>query len=102
MVKHQIIREVKTMSQLQIFILVLAVAILDWIVIYLLVVLLARTYQSPTAENSIIALHKYFLLLQHKLAKYEMDGIDPPEHLLIEIDDTNRRLWIFGKALYSQ
>ena len=90
------------MSELQIFILVLAVAILDWIVIYLLVVLLAKTYQSPTAENPGIALHKYFLLLQHKLVKYEMDGIDPPEHLLMEIDDTNRRLWIFRKALYSQ
>jgi hypothetical protein len=90
------------MSELQIIILGSAAAILDWILIYLLIVLLLKTYESPNAENQNIALRKYFLLLQYELAKYEMGGIDPPEHLLMEIDDTNRRLWIFRKALYSQ
>ncbi|NIU88207.1 MAG: hypothetical protein GWN56_13340 [Nitrosopumilaceae archaeon] len=52
-------------------------------------------------EKAFIDLHKYFLFLQHKLAKYEMDGITPPEHFLKKIDDTNRKLRIFRKARNS-
>ena len=46
-------------------------------------------------EKAFIDLHGKYLFLQHKLARYKMDGITPPEHLLKKIDDTNRKLRIF-------
>jgi hypothetical protein len=49
-------------------------------------------------EKAYISLNKYFLSLQHKLTKYEMTGLNPPEYLLKSFEDTKRRLRIFSKA----
>ena len=49
-------------------------------------------------EKAYYDLQKYFLSLQHKLEKYKMTGIKPPEHLLQKLDQTKRRLHIFSKA----
>ena len=53
-------------------------------------------------EKAYISISKYFLALQHKLAKYRMDGIDPPEDLLQKFEETNRRLRIFSKARFKK
>ena len=50
-------------------------------------------------EKTFYDLQKYFLFLQHKLEKYKMTGIKPPEHLLQKFEQTKRRLHIFSKAL---
>ncbi len=49
-------------------------------------------------EEAYYNLHKYFLALQHKLTLYEMEGINPPEHLLKNFENTKRELRIFPKA----
>lgn len=49
-------------------------------------------------EKAYISLNKYFLALQHKMTKYKMAGLYPPEYLLKGIEDTKRRLRIFSKA----
>ena len=49
-------------------------------------------------EKAFINLQKYFLSLQHKLTKHKMNGLNPPDHLLIKIEDAKRRLRIFSKA----
>jgi hypothetical protein len=49
-------------------------------------------------EKAIVSLNKYFLFLQHKLTKYEMTRLDPPEYLLKKFEDTKRKLRIFSKA----
>jgi hypothetical protein len=49
-------------------------------------------------EKAFISLNRYFLSLQHKLVKYKMAGINPPEYLLQKFDQTKRRLQIFSKA----
>ena len=53
-------------------------------------------------EKTYISLKKYFLFLNYKLAKYEMKGINPPEHLLKKIEDTKRKLQIFDKKYKIQ
>jgi len=49
-------------------------------------------------EKAYISLNKYFLALQHKMTKYKLAGLYPPEYLLKGIEDTKRRLLIFSKA----
>ena len=49
-------------------------------------------------EKALFSLQKYFLALQHKLEKYKMAGIIPPEYLLQKFEETKRRLHIFSKA----
>jgi hypothetical protein len=50
-------------------------------------------------EKAYMSLNKYFLSLQHKLEKYKLAGINPPEYLLQKFDQTKQRLHIFSKAL---
>jgi len=49
-------------------------------------------------EKAYYDLQKYFLSLRHKLEKYKMTGISPPEYLLQKFEETKRRLHIFAKA----
>ena len=53
-------------------------------------------------EKAFIDLKKKYLFLQHKLARYEMGGVSPPEYLLKKIEKTKRRLQIFHKTRNSQ
>jgi hypothetical protein len=53
-------------------------------------------------EKAFIDLNKKYLFLQHKLARYEMNGVFPPEYLLKKIEKTKRRLQIFRKTRNSQ
>ena len=53
-------------------------------------------------EKAYIGLHKYFLSLQHKLARYGIAGVKPPEYLLERFEQTKRRLRIFSKAREKQ
>jgi hypothetical protein len=55
------------------------------------------TYMTDK-EKTYISLNKYFLALQHKLTRYKMAGLYPPEYLLKSFEDTKRRLRIFSKA----
>jgi len=50
-------------------------------------------------EKAFYDLQKYFLSIQHKLEKYKMTGVYPPEYLLKKFEQTKRRLHIFSKAL---
>jgi hypothetical protein len=49
-------------------------------------------------EKAFFNLQKYFFAIQHKLEKYKMAGINPPEYLLHKFEQTKRRLHIFSKA----
>ena len=49
-------------------------------------------------EKAYISLNKYFLALQHKIAKYKMAGLYPPDYLQQRFEDAKRRLRIFSKA----
>jgi len=49
-------------------------------------------------EKAYISLQKYFLSLQHKLTRYKIAGLNPPEYLLERFEHTKRRLRIFSKA----
>ena len=42
-------------------------------------------------EKAFIDLHKKYLFLQHKLARYEMNGVFPPEHLLKKIGTVTQK-----------
>ena len=53
-------------------------------------------------EKAFIDLHKKYLFLQHKLERYEMNGVFPPEYLFKKIEKTKRRLQIFCKTRNSQ
>lgn len=49
-------------------------------------------------EKAYISLNKYFLALQHKMTKYKMAGLHPPDYLQQRFEDAKRRLRIFSKA----
>ena len=49
-------------------------------------------------QKAFIDLHKYFLLLQYQLAKYEMNGLNPPQHLSDKIEVAKKKLKYFRKA----
>jgi hypothetical protein len=49
-------------------------------------------------EKAYIILNKYFLSLQHKLTRYKIAGLNPPEYLLERFEHAKRRLRIFSKA----
>jgi hypothetical protein len=49
-------------------------------------------------EKALFSLQKYFLALQHKLEKYKLAGINPPDFLLQNFEQAKRRLHIFSKA----
>jgi hypothetical protein len=53
-------------------------------------------------EKAFIDFQKKYLFLQHKLARYEMNGVSPPDYLLKKIKKTKRRLRIFRKTLIGQ
>ena len=53
-------------------------------------------------EKAFYVLQKYFLAIQHKLAKYKSAGVAPPEYLLEKFEETKRRLHIFSKAREKQ
>jgi hypothetical protein len=49
-------------------------------------------------EKAFYDLQKLLLALQHKMEKYKMAGLNPPEYLVQRFEQTNRRLHIFSKA----
>ena len=49
-------------------------------------------------EKAFYSLQKYFIALKHKLEKYKMAGVNPPEYLLQKFEQTKRRLHVFSKA----
>ena len=53
-------------------------------------------------EKAYISLQKYLLSLQHKLTRYSIAGLKPPEYLLERFEQTKRRLRIFSKAREKQ
>ena len=53
-------------------------------------------------EKAFIDLHKKYSFLQYKLARYDMNGVSPPEYLLKKIEKTKLRLQIFRKTRNSQ
>jgi hypothetical protein len=58
----------------------------------------AELYCMTEQEKAHYSLQRYFLALQYKLALYEMEGLNPPEYLLKNFEDTKRKLHIFSKA----
>ena len=53
-------------------------------------------------EKAYIHLNRYFLSLQHKLEKYRMSGMEPPEYLLQHFEDAKRKLRISSMALENK
>jgi hypothetical protein len=53
-------------------------------------------------EKAYISYQKYLLSLQHKLTRYRIAGLKPPEYLLERFEQTKRRLRIFSKAREKQ
>ena len=53
---------------------------------------------APDREKIHIDLHKQFLNLRYKIAKYEMSGLEPPANLLKKFKDIERKLRLFSKA----
>ena len=53
-------------------------------------------------EKAYMSLNKYFLSLQHKLTKFKMAGMEPPEYLLQNFEDAKRKMRIFSKALENK
>jgi hypothetical protein len=49
-------------------------------------------------EKAYYKLQKVFVEIQQKLEKYNLVGINPPEYLLQQLEQTKRRLDIFSKA----
>jgi hypothetical protein len=53
-------------------------------------------------EKTYISLNEHFLALLNYLEKYKMTGLNPPDYLLQEFEDTKRKLRIFSKARDKQ
>ena len=49
-------------------------------------------------EKAYFSLRKYFVSLQHKLTRYKIAGLDPPDYLKEKFEDTKRKIQIFDKA----
>jgi hypothetical protein len=49
-------------------------------------------------EKAFYDLQKFLLSIQHKMEKYKMAGLNPPEYLVQRFQQTKRRLHIFSKA----
>lgn len=49
-------------------------------------------------EKTLVELHKQILLLHYNIAKYEMDGLDPPDNLLKKFHEVQRKVRIVSLA----
>ena len=50
-------------------------------------------------EKTLVDLHKQFLALNYKIAKYKMSGVKPPESLLKRFKDVERQMRLVSRAL---
>ena len=59
----------------------------------------AEIYYMTDREKEFIKLHKRFLNLSYKMAQLKISGDTPPDDLLWEIADIERKIRLISKAL---